>query len=39
LNKGSKELVNYFVKVNFTEDDFRGKKSNRLAQLKYLQEN
>jgi len=39
LDKGGRELVDYFDKVNFTEDDFRGKTCNRLAQLKYLQEN
>ena len=39
LDKGGKELVEYFDKINFTEHDFRGKTCNRLAQLKYLQEN
>lgn len=39
LDRGGKELVKYFDKVNFTEDDFRGKTCNRLEQLKYLQEN
>ena len=36
-----KRFVNniYFDTVNFTVDDFRGKTCNRLAQLKYLQEN
>jgi len=33
LDKGGKELVFYFDKVNFTEDNFRGKTCNRLAQL------
>jgi len=39
LDKGGVELVDYFDKVKFSEDDFRGKTCNRLAQLKYLQEN
>lgn len=39
LDKGGKELVDYFNKINFTENEFRGKTCNRLAQLKYLQEN
>lgn len=39
LEKGGKELVNYFNMVNFSEDDFRGKMCNRLPQLKYLQDN
>jgi len=38
LDKGGNELVKYFDKVNFTEDDFKGKTCNRLAQLKYLRE-
>jgi hypothetical protein len=37
LDKGGKELVFYFDKVNFTEDNFRGKTCNRLAQLEFLQ--
>jgi len=37
LDKGGRELVAYFEKVNFTEDNFRGKTCNRLAQLEYLQ--
>ena len=37
LDKGGRELVSYFDKVNFTEDNFRGKTCNRLAQLEYLQ--
>ena len=39
LDKGGRELVEFFDKVNFSEDDFRGKTCNRLDQLKYLQEN
>jgi nucleoside-diphosphate-sugar epimerase len=37
LDKGGNELVSYFDKVNFTEDNFRGKICNRLAQLEFLQ--
>lgn len=36
LDKGGRELVNFFKENNFTEADFRGKQTNRLAQLKYL---
>lgn len=36
LYSGGKELVNFFRKINFTEDDFRGKNCNRLMQLKHL---
>lgn len=38
LDKGGKELVNFFHKVNFTEEDFRGRNCNRLLQIKYLKE-
>ncbi len=38
LDRGGMELVDYFDKVNFTEKDFRGRTCNRLAQLKFLQE-
>ena len=38
LDKGGKELVDLFNKSSFTEKDFRGKKTTRLAQLHYLQE-
>ncbi len=38
LDKGGKELVEYFKKVHFTEDDFRGIKCNRLKQLRLLVE-
>ena len=34
--KGGKELVDYFDKLNFTKDDFRGKTCNRLKQLELL---
>lgn len=36
LNKGGKELVEFFKQTNFSEKHFRGRKTNRLAQLKYL---
>lgn len=39
LDKGGKELVDFFKSVNFTEEDFRGRKCNRLQQLKYLIDN
>jgi len=39
LDKGGKELVDLFKKVDFKEQDFRGKKTTRLAQLSHLQEN
>lgn len=38
LDKGGKELVNFFKSTNFTEQDFRGRTCNRLPQLKYLLE-
>ena len=37
LFSGGRELVEFFEKVNFTEDDFRGRRCNRLKQLEYLQ--
>ena len=39
LDRGGKELVEYFKKVNFKEEDFRNRKCNRIKQLEYLQEN
>ena len=39
LDKGGKELVDYFNRVNFSKDDFRGRICNRLPQLQYLQQN
>lgn len=36
LDRGGKELVEFFKLVNFNEQDFRGKKTTRLAQLNYL---
>lgn len=38
LIKGGKELVVFFNKINFSEEDFRGRKCIRLSQLKYLKE-
>ena len=37
LDKGGEELVDLFKKVDFKEQDFRGKKTTRLAQLSHLQ--
>ncbi len=39
LIKGGAELVEFFDKVNFTEEMFKGRNCNRLRQLKYLREN
>ena len=39
LDMGGKELVNFFREVNFTEEDFRGRKCTRLKQLQFLQDN
>lgn len=36
LERGGAELVALFKRVNFTEDDFRGRRTVRLAQLKHL---
>lgn len=36
LDKGGRELVSFFKKIKFSEEDFRGRKCNRLPQLKYL---
>ena len=38
LDKGGKELVDLFKQVNFTEQDFRGRKTVRLESIKYLLE-
>jgi nucleoside-diphosphate-sugar epimerase len=38
LDRGGKELVEFFKKVGFNEDMFRGRQTNRLPQLKYLVE-
>lgn len=39
LNKGAKELINFFEKIKFKEEQFNGKTCNRLKQLKYLIDN
>jgi nucleoside-diphosphate-sugar epimerase len=36
LETGAKELINYFKSIKFTEEDFRGRKCNRLKQIHYL---
>lgn len=38
LDKGGKELVDFFKKVGFTEEKFRGRSCNRLKQVNYLLE-
>ena len=35
---GGQELVQFFKKIGFTEEQFRGKESIRLQQLSYLKE-
>ncbi len=39
LDNGSREMIDFFKKINFTQEMFRGRQCNRLAQLKYLVEN
>lgn len=34
LDSGGRELVEFFEAINFTEEDFRGSKTNRLPKLK-----
>jgi nucleoside-diphosphate-sugar epimerase len=36
LDKGGKELVSFFDRINFTEENFRSRSCIRLSQLKYL---
>ena len=36
LDKGGYELVNFFRDVNFSENDFRNEKVNRLKKLESL---
>ena len=36
LDRGGKELVQFFKDVNFTEEQFRGKTCNRLKQVEHL---
>jgi nucleoside-diphosphate-sugar epimerase len=38
LDRGGQELVSFFKKINFTEDEFRGRFCMRIKQIKYLQE-
>jgi nucleoside-diphosphate-sugar epimerase len=34
LKRGVHELINFFDQINFTEEDFRGKKTNRIKNIK-----
>lgn len=36
LDKGGKELVELFKRINFTEEQFKGETTNRLKQMSYL---
>ena len=36
LELGGKELIEFFSKVKFTEDQFRGRVCNRIKQIQYL---
>lgn len=36
LDRGGKELVETFRRINFTEEQFRGRMTNRLMQLEFL---
>lgn len=36
LIRGGEELVKVFKKINFTEEQFRGRMTNRLKQLEYM---
>ena len=38
LDSGGKDLVNLFKRIQFTEDQFRGRETIRLKQLSYLKE-
>ncbi len=38
LDKGGKELVDFFKNINFTEAQFRGRACNRLQEIKHLLE-
>ena len=38
LIRGGKELIEFFKKINFTEEMFKGRLCNRLPQLKHLVE-
>lgn len=39
LIKGGRELIDFFDKINFTEEMFRSRNCNHLRQLKYLRKN
>lgn len=39
LKKGGEELVKFFKEIKLTEEEFKGRRTNRLAQLKYLIDN
>ncbi len=39
LDRGGKELVEFFKKINFTETQFRGRDTNRLKQVNFLYQN
>ena len=38
LDRGGRELVEFFTKINFTEQDFRGWKTTRIMQLHRLKD-
>lgn len=38
LDRGGREIVEFFRAVHFSEREFRGRTCNRLAQIKYLRE-
>lgn len=38
LDRGGKELVDFFDRIHFTEEQFRGRNTIRLKQLKHLKE-
>jgi nucleoside-diphosphate-sugar epimerase len=39
LRNGGRELVEFFKMIKLTEEEFKGRRTNRLAQLKYLVDN
>ena len=39
LSRGGKELIEFFKKVEFSEEKFRGRLTNRLKQISYLLKN
>lgn len=38
LDRGGRELVDFFREIDFKEEDFRGRLCNRLLQIKYLKD-